>query len=68
MSADGLEALRAIVHADPALAAELAAMPVEDLEAELLHRAAELGLEVTRADLERCTSEAARDWTTRWLR
>lgn len=63
-----VDALRALVHRDPDLAAELAAVPDALLEVELLRRADGFGLELTAVELERAMAVARREWTTRWLR
>lgn len=60
--------LRARVHADPGLAAELAAIEPDRFADELVRRAAALGLTVDAASVEAEIAAGVRRWTARWLR
>ncbi len=68
MSRQGLDALRARVHADPELARRLHALEPERFEAELLRLAAEHGDDVTRPDLDAARALARQEWLLRWVR
>lgn len=68
MSTDGLEALRARVRADDALARRLRHAEPERFAAELTRVACELGLDVTPDDVDAALAAARRDWTLRWTR
>lgn len=68
MSRQGLDALRARVHAEPELARRLRALEPERVDAELLRLAAERGDDVTRADLDAARALARQEWMLRWVR
>ncbi len=68
MSRQGLDALRARVHADPALARRLRALEPERFQAEVLRLAAESGDDVTPADVSEALARARQAWMLRWIR
>ena len=68
MSRQGLDALRARVHADTALARRLRALEPQRLEDEVLRLAAESGEDVTPADVGEARAQARQAWMLRWIR
>ena len=68
MSQEGLEALRARVHADAELARRLRRLEPAAFAAEVLRTAGAWGLDVTQHDLDGAVAQARRDWLLRWLR
>ena len=68
MSREGFDALRLRVWSDPALAVELAELPVERFAGELVRRARELGIEVEPADVAAALNAGRADWLMRWIR
>lgn len=68
MSQEGLEALRARVHADAELARRLRRLEPDALAAEVLRAAAACGDDVTQRDLDEAMQHARRDWMLRWVR
>ncbi|HEX3467636.1 MAG TPA: hypothetical protein VHT05_06115 [Candidatus Elarobacter sp.] len=68
MPALGLDTLRARVHADPALAARLAALDGAELDEAVERLARDAGVEVTRGDLDAAIARARSDWLLRWIR
>jgi hypothetical protein len=63
-----LDALRARVDDDPALALRLRRVEPERFAADVLRLASENGYDVTEADLAGAISSAQRAWTLRWVR
>ncbi len=68
MSRQGLDALRARVHADPELARRLRGFAPERVEAEVLKLAGAYGDDVTAADLAAALAQARQAWLLRWVR
>ena len=68
MSREGLDALRARVWDDAALAAELAGIPDERFADALVSRARELGFEVEPVDVAAALKAGRGDWLMRWIR
>lgn len=68
MSREGLEALRARVHADPALATRLCGAAPEHFAEHVLRFARDAGIDVTADDLTAACAQARRRWLLRWIR
>lgn len=68
MSREGMEGLRARVHADPDAAARLAAEPDGELLDAILSLAATSELEVSAADVRDALAAGRHAWIMRWLR
>jgi hypothetical protein len=68
MSREGLERLRTLVHADPALALELRRLEAGALKPRLLTIAAERGLDLHANEVDEAVASGARDWMMRWTR
>ena len=68
MSKEGLEALRARVHADAELAQRLRRVEPERFKAEVLRLAAADGYDVTAADLDETIARERKAWMLRWIR
>ena len=68
MSAEGLQALRARVGADPDLARRLRRLAPERFSGEVARLAAELGFDVAEADLDAAIAHARSAWMLRWVR
>ena len=67
MSAEGLQALRERVLDDPELALRLFRVEPERFTNEVLRAAADVGCEVTEADIDGAISMAQRAWHLRWI-
>jgi hypothetical protein len=67
MSRTGLDALRARVFDDPALALRLRDAEPSHFASEVLRAAAELGYDVAESDLQAAIAEAHRRWLMRWV-
>lgn len=67
MSKEGLDALRARVHEDAALARSLHGIEPELFVAEASRIAAESGIEVTPAELEDAVARGRQAWIMRWV-
>jgi len=67
MSKEGLEALRARVHADAELARWLRRVEPERFKDEVLRLAAENGDAVTARDLDETIAAARQAWMLRWI-
>jgi hypothetical protein len=65
---DGMNALRARVHADFALAQRLACVEPERFASALVEVASELGIDVTAQDVEAAVMRGRGEWLQRWLR
>jgi hypothetical protein len=65
---DGMNALRARVHADFALARRLARVEPQHFVSALLETAAELGIDVTAQDVAASVTRGRGEWLQRWLR
>jgi hypothetical protein len=68
MPREGLERLRALVHADPALALALRRLEPDALKPRLLAIAAECGFDLDAQEIDEAAASGARDWTMRWTR
>ncbi|MDB5069959.1 MAG: hypothetical protein JWM87_1070 [Candidatus Eremiobacteraeota bacterium] len=68
MSTEGLEALRARVHADAELARRLRRVEPERFTDEVLELAAAAGYDVTAAELHETIARAREAWILRWIR
>jgi hypothetical protein len=66
--ADGMNALRARVHADFALAQRLARTDPERFASALIAAAGELGITVKTEDVEAAVVRGRAEWMQRWLR
>jgi hypothetical protein len=64
---DGMNALRARVHADFALAERLARVEPGRFTSALVEVAAELGIDVTAQDVEAAVTRGRGEWLQRWL-
>ena len=67
MSAEGLDALRALVAADDEGARNLASLHADSFADAVMRLAAERGLEVTAADIDAARTQAAHAWNLRWI-
>ena len=67
MSEESLNALRARVYEDAALARRLRAIEPASFVAEVTRIAAESGIEVTSADLEDAVERGRQAWMLRWI-
>jgi hypothetical protein len=65
---DGMNALRALVHADFALAQRLARVEPERFASALVEAAGERGIDVTVQDVEAAVMRGRVEWLQRWLR
>ncbi len=65
---DGMNALRARVHADFALARRLARVEPERFASAIVEVAGELGIDVTAKDVEAAVMRGRGEWLQRWLR
>ncbi len=65
---DGMNALRARVHADFALAQRLARVEPERFASALVEAAGELGIDVSAQDVEAAVMRGRVEWMQRWLR
>ena len=68
MSAEGLDALRARVSADPELARRLHGLEPERFTSEVSRVAAELGFDVAEADVDAAIVQARSARMLRWVR
>jgi hypothetical protein len=66
--ATGMNALRERVHADIALARNLARIEPERFAAALVDAANELGIDVKAQDVEAAVMRGRVEWMQRWLR
>jgi hypothetical protein len=67
MSKEGLDALRARVHEDAALARRFRRIEPERFVAEAVRIAAESEIAITEAELEGAIADGRRAWTMRWI-
>jgi hypothetical protein len=67
MSQEGLDALRARVHEDSAVAQRLRRTEPELFVAEAMRLAAESGLDVSEAELHAAIAHGRRAWSLRWV-
>jgi hypothetical protein len=67
MSREGLDALRARVFGDPALASALRDAEPANFAAEVLRLASELGCDVSEDDVRSATARAKERWRLRWI-
>jgi Nif11 domain len=67
MSREGLDALRRRVHDDPSLALRLRGLRPEEFDTGTVRVAAELGCDVTEADLRAASAETQQRWLLRWI-
>jgi hypothetical protein len=65
---DGMNVLRARVHADFALAQRLARVEPERFASALVEAAGECGIGVTVQDVEAAVMRGRLEWMQRWLR
>jgi hypothetical protein len=68
VSREGLDALRARVHADPELARRLYRVPDDRFADELSRIAAAAGCEVDAGDVRAALAQARTSWGLRWVR
>jgi len=68
MSAEGLDALRARVHADAELARRLRRIDPARFVDEVTALAASLGIAVTREELDSAIARERQAWALRWIR
>ncbi len=68
MSAESLDALRARIHDDAALARQLAAVEDAHFTAAVLRLANDAALDVTADDVARAIETRRREWMLRWIR
>ncbi|HTD35245.1 MAG TPA: hypothetical protein VK665_16385 [Candidatus Elarobacter sp.] len=67
MSRAGLDALRARVFDDPALALRLRDAEPSQFVSDVLRTAAELGCDVAESDLRAAIADAHQRWLMRWV-
>ena len=67
MSSQGLDALRARVYDDSALALRLRDAEPSQCMSDALRAAAELGYDVTEDELQAAIAESHRRWLMRWV-
>ncbi|MDB5040943.1 MAG: hypothetical protein JWN27_1669 [Candidatus Eremiobacteraeota bacterium] len=65
---EGMNALRARVHADFALARRLARVEPQHFVSALVEAAGELDIDVTAEDVEAAVTRGRVEWLQRWLR